>query len=250
MSLMESLAKLHRVDSQLRALRGRLESAETYFKAQSRQVENIDHEREELHSRERQIRAHVANLENEMAAMDDRLEKFRSDLNAAVTNKQYSAVLSELNTVKTARAKVEESILAEMEKIEELQQRFKELEERFAERLKIRDAAQVQLEQRKEDVGARLGELEAERANAADAVPPHELAIFDELSETFDGEAMAAVEEVDRRHRSYACGECNMHMPFEKVVALMGEPKELVRCPACGRILYMEEKVRGALAPK
>ncbi len=37
---------------------------------------------------------------------------------------------------------------------------------------------------------------------------------------------------------------------FEAVAALLGATDSLVRCPACGRILYMNDEMRGALAKK
>jgi predicted nucleic acid-binding Zn-ribbon protein len=83
---------------------------------------------------------------------------------------------------------------------------------------------------------------------AAEAVPGNALAIFDEIAAAHDGEVMAPVEEIDRRRREYACGECNMHMPFEQIASLMGQADAIVRCTACGRMLYLQEEVRGALS--
>jgi predicted nucleic acid-binding Zn-ribbon protein len=81
-------------------------------------------------------------------------------------------------------------------------------------------------------------------------VPVQTLAIFDDLAETYEGETMAPIEEVDRKHREYACGECNMHLPFEQISQLTSRGESLIRCPSCTRILYMQEEMRGSLAKK
>jgi predicted nucleic acid-binding Zn-ribbon protein len=250
MNLMENLTKLFQVDKQVRGLRSRLESAQRYRDAQQRHLDEIDLRGEELQTRTRHVKAKIANLETEGASLDEQLEKFRGDLNSAATNKQYTAVLTELNTVKEARSKIDDSILAEMDQLEEIDAQLAEVAAQREERAKVLAVAAAQLQEREDEVGSRLEELEAERATAAAAVPDADLEIFEEMSDIHDGDAMAPVEEIDRRNREYACGECNMHMPFEQVSTLMAPTTTLVRCTACGRILYLHEETRGALAPK
>ncbi len=250
MNLTDNLLKLHRVEGQVRGLRSRLTSAERYLTAQSTQLDDLRQQDAELKSRKRQLQATIANLETEGAAHVERIEKLREELNSASTNKQYTAVLNELNTIKKLRAAVDDRILEQMDAIEQLTAQLEELADRLTERAKVQEVAEAELQERKDDIGDRLAELEVERDAAACDVPGAELAVFNEVAHVHDGEAMAPVEEIDRRNREYACGECNMHMPFEAVALLMGETDALVRCSACTRILYLQEETRGALAKK
>jgi len=250
MTLMENLLNLYRVDGQVRGLRSRLNSAARYFEAQTQQLDAVAQRLEELRTRKRHVQAKIANLETEGVTLDGQMEKFRRDLNSASTNKQYTAVLSELNTVKAARSRLDDTILAEMEQTEEIDRQVEAVSAQLAERAKICDVAEAKLREREQEIGSQLAELEAQRKTATAAVPGSDLAIFNEMAEAYEGEAMAPVEEIDRRHREYACGACNLHLPFEQVVNLMSPTCELVRCPACGRVLYMHEEVRGALTPK
>jgi predicted nucleic acid-binding Zn-ribbon protein len=204
----------------------------------------------ELQTRRKHLQANIGTLEVEVKSIDDRLEKLRNELNSAPTNKQYAAILNELNIVKASRSGLEDRMLQDMEQVEKIQAQAKDLETQIAERTKVRDLAKAQLEERRNDVGHRLSELEAERETAAAVIPVESLMIFDDLADNFEGEAMAPVEEVDRRHREYACGECNMHLPFELVSILTSRGDTLIRCPSCTRILYMQEEMRGSLAKK
>jgi predicted nucleic acid-binding Zn-ribbon protein len=250
MGLVENLLNLFRVDGQVRALRSRLTTAERYLNAQTKQLNDLLQSQAELAMRRKHLQATIGNLEVEVKTMDARLEKLRGELNSAATNKQYAAVLTELNTVKTNRGEIEDRMLGEMEQVEKLQQQQTELEAQIAEKNKLRNMAQQQLDERRADVGQRLAELESERQAAAAIIPANELALFDELAEDNDGEAMAQVEEVDRRHREFACGACNMHLPFELITMLISRHDTLVRCPSCTRILFMQEETRGSLAKK
>ena len=250
MDLIARLLRLHQVDSQVRGLRSRLDSAQRYLRAQERQFGDVESQHEELVSRKRQLQATIANCETELASHDERIEKIRDELNSAVTNKQYTALLSELNTIKETRGGVEDKMLRDMEQVETFDGEIGELQAQMEERSKVREKANTELEERKAEIGERLTELENDRSAAADDVPPRELGIFDELSDLYDGEAVAYIEELDRRNRVYACGECNMQMPFEQVSLLLGAGDTLVQCHACSRILLIQEEMRGELAGK
>ncbi|MHC4101201.1 MAG: zinc ribbon domain-containing protein [Planctomycetota bacterium] len=247
MSLTENLVNLFQIDAQVRGLRRRLDSAERYLAVQTRNVEELEVQRREVETRQLQIQARIGNLEGEMATIDERLEKLRNELNAATTNKQYTTVLSELNTAKNARSEIEDQVLAEMERVDENTQQRQALEQEIDERQKVRALAEDQLQQRHDEVGERLAELEAEREVAAAAVPGKERRLFDELADAYDGESMSSIEEIDRRHREYACGTCRMHIPFQAGSALLSSSDTLVTCTACGRIMYLQDEVRGAL---
>ncbi len=250
MSLYANLISLFQVDSQVRGLRSRLESAQRYLDAQDRLLTELREQREEHESRRRQLQATTGNLEVEVAALSERIDKLRGELDAATTNKQYAAVLTEVNTTKLARSELEDRAYEEMEKVEEIDRQLEKLKGDAAEREKVRTVAEHQLRQRHDEIGARLVELEGERTIAAANVPGGELRIFNELAEAYDGEAMAKIEEIDRRRREYTCGSCNIQLAFEAIASLLGHADTLVRCTACDRILYLAEETRGALAKK
>lgn len=250
MTLTEDLLSLFRLDRQVRGLRSRLASAERYLQAQERQLDEMKTEHEGLAHRRQQVQATVANLEMEGTGFDERMEKLREELNNASTNKQYTAVLAELNTVKLSRSGLDDRLLEEMEQIDRIAEQITQLQDQVVERRKVRKVAEAKLQERQGEIGQRLTELEVEHDAAAAGIPGNDLSAFNHLADTYDGEAMAPIEEVDRRHREYACGACNMHMPFEAVSLLLGATESLVTCSACGRILYLQDEIRGAFAKK
>ncbi len=250
MSLHSNLISLFQIDRQVRGLRTRLESAQRYLQSQDRLLTELREQRNEHEARRRQLQATIGNLEVEMVALDQRIEKLRGELDIATTNKQYTAVLTEVNTAKLARSELEDRILQEMEKVDQISLQLEKVASDTQEREKVRVVAENQLGQRHEEVGERLAELEGERNVAAATIPGVELKVFNDLAEAYDGEAMAKVGEIDRRRREYACGSCNIALPFEAVAALLGHSDTLVRCTACDRILYLAEETRGALAKK
>lgn len=250
MAVVENLLNLYRVDAQVRGLRSRLTQAERYLAAQEKQLADLARGHQELINRRKQHQAAVANGELELKGFDQRLEKLRNDLNSAATTKQHQAVLTEMNSVKAKRADAEDKMLGEMEAVEKLADQFKAIEAQEADRVKVRDRAKLDLEERRNDVGARLAELETERAQAAALVPEPTLALFDKLADDYDGEALASIDEIDRRNREYTCNACNMHLPFELVAQLSSRSDHVHRCPSCTRILYAQEATKVALTKK
>ena len=247
MSLMDHLLTLYRVDSQVRALRTRLEAAERDVGAQQKILGTLQRQDQELASQGRQLAATIKNLEVETQSLTQRIEKLRGEMNSAQNDKQYSAFKAELKTLETKRGELETRTIAEMERLEQVKQQAGGLATQISERGKIHDVVRGEFEQRKNDCASRLAELERERSSAEAAVPERERRVFHRVADVTEGEAMAEVEEIDRRHREYACSSCRMEIPFAHVATLMSNANALVQCTACTRILFLAEATKEVL---
>lgn len=249
MSVTAKLLRLYKVDRQLRSLRSRINQAQRYVDAQDRQLGEIAEKRASVESQLRQTEASTKNDENEIASIDVRIESLRERLNTMTTSKEYSATLTEVNTLKADKALVEERTLELMSRAEELKQNLEEFTAQSEEREKIKGVALADLKKRETEASERISELEGERAIAAEDVPVDALASFDELAEQRDeDEVMAAVEEHSRRHLEYTCGCCQTILPIELINRLCSHG-DLTTCVNCGAILYAEADIKEALAP-
>lgn len=249
MGLNEALHALFLVDQQLRGLESRLDGARQHVRAQQIKIEQLTRQRDELADRLKHAQAAAANFENEANAAEQRIANLREQMNSAKTNKEYSAFLVEMNTLKIDKGKVEELALAEMTKADVLTQEQQGVNELLAQQMKIKERADADLAEREGEVADRLAELKTEHAEQAAKVPAEALAVFTRLGDQFDGEAMSPVIEEDRRRLEYICGGCYIQIPVERVNQLATQDM-LVQCPSCGRVLYLEPELRESMGLK
>jgi predicted nucleic acid-binding Zn-ribbon protein len=239
MPLIDNLLTLYKVDRQVRSLRSRVESAEIYLKVQHRQMDEIAQEQSE----------NIANIETEIGSIDTRINHLRDELKQAVNDKQYSALLAEVNTIKEHRKAFEQDELAEMSAVEELENSATDIFQRLEERGKVKNVAAKDLKTHESEIAEQLSELQKERNAAASVIPDDILSDFDDIADDYEGESMAAIEIIDKKRREYSCTSCSLHLPLETITTLMGNKDSIVKCGSCDRILYLEEASREALAP-
>jgi len=246
LSLQEKLHDLYLLDQTVRGLRTRLDAATRRHKLQSTKLQQLRQQHEELTDQHKHAMAEVASLEHQANDADERVSKLREQMNNVRSNKEYSAMLVEVNTLKADRGKVEDRALELMGEVESLRTQLAELDATIAEQQRVAEMADAELNERHSEVADRLEELKAERAEAARELPGDALVIFDRLADTTDGEPMAPIIEQDRRRLEYVCGGCYMQVPVEKVNLLLAK-NEMVRCPSCTRILYLEPELKEAM---
>lgn len=252
MSVTEKLLRVFRVDQQLGGLQGRLRAAERFLEEQTRLLAQIEAKRDVVSAQLRQAQASASDHEGEMARFDAKIEALREQMNNAKTNKEYKAFLTELSTFKAERGNSETLALEQMTKLDELKKQVAELETQKAEREKVQKVALAERTTRAEEIKDRLTQLKAERVTLAKEVPADSIAIYTDLVRRLGDEAMAAVEELDRRRHEYSCGSCQMAVPVETVSALIRgttPAAPLVRCVSCGCLLYIEKEVAERLQP-
>jgi predicted nucleic acid-binding Zn-ribbon protein len=183
----------------------------------------IDQTRKDLRGKEKDLEVHAVKRSKEEARLYE-----------VKTNKEYSAVLLEIEEIKQVKAKTEEEILGLMERQVRLAVDVKEAEAR----LKTRE------EQAKQDEGAvraKLAKVEqeltgvrAERANRAKGLAPNLLASYERIMKARGGTAVASV------GGASICGGCRMSIRPQALLELRN-PTGLMTCENCGRYLYWQE---------
>lgn len=246
MSVTAKLLRLHRVDQQIRGLRSRIDSAQKYLDEQERLLGAIKTKQDALLAQSRQLQATVHNDEAEMGALDARMAKLRDQLNNSKTNKEYSAMLVEVNTHKADREKIEQRALESMARLDEIKAAGAALAKEHEERAKIRDVARADRDKRAQEVKDRLAELQGERDGAAAEVPRDALVVLEGAIRRHDDDAMAPIQEHSRRHMEYSCGACQVMLPIELVSSILGRGA-ITQCVSCGAILYMEDALRESM---
>lgn len=239
MTVTSRLLKLFRVDQQLRGLRSRLDAAERFLGEQQRLLADLEARHTALAAQTRTSKAGISGDEGEASTIEARMNKIRDQMNAAKTNKEYSAFLTELNTLKAQKDASEKHALELMEKVQGLETQLAELASQREQRLKIVAQAKADRDQRAGEIQVRLDELNAQRTTLVADVSKDAMRIFDELVRTHGDNAMAEVEVLDHRAHEYTCSACQMTVTVETVNKLVAG--NLTRCPSCQCLLFTGE---------
>lgn len=246
MDVTRKLLKVFRVDQQIRGLQSRLRGAERFLKEQVRQLADIETTRTSIQGQLRQLKASVANLELETKQIDQHIEELRDRMNQAKTNKEYKALLTEVNTFKERRGALDDNELGHLDKVEKLEAQLAELESAHAERTKMREVAEQDRQKREDEIRDRLEELKRQRAELVSDVPRDALDVYERLLTERGEDAMAPLEVVDRKRHEYICGSSMMSVPMETAMSLLSG--KLTLSPNDGCILYLTEETADALA--
>lgn len=159
--------------------------------------------------------------------------KLERQLHDVKTNKEYQAILHEIEGIKSKRSDYETRILESFEREEALNAAVKAAEQRVA-------GEEAKLKQGEEDLAREGAELDqrvlsmtVDRDAIKPRVPQALLSRYDRLLAARDGVAVAEI-------RKGACGACFKGLtPHALQEARRGD--QIKVCEACGRILIMSE---------
>ena len=169
--------------------------------------------------------------EKDLEVVQAKRSKTEGRLYEVKTNKEYSAVLAEIEEIKQEKGRVEEEILVLMESQERLTADIKDAEGRFKTRETQGKQEEVALQEKLRAVEADLALVRTERAELAGQLPIPVLADYDKLLKARGGLALAQVAKPN------LCGGCRMTVTPQRLQELRAQ-SALLPCESCGRYLY------------
>ena len=207
--------------------------AELERKSEANKAE-IDRVREALEAAQKGKRERDRDLEEG----GQKVEKLKSRTPDIKTNKEYTALLKEIETVEQDNKAIEEDILKLMEKIDASAGEIKNAESQSAAEEAAIAAERKQLEENIAKVDAELVAVERERSKIAASIDASLLAKYQKRSSALTGKVVVEA-------RSESCSGCFMSIPPQLFVNVK-KNTEVLTCPHCSRILYYKD----AIAPK
>jgi len=238
--ILSSLVNLQTIETELRKTQQNLKQSQQTILRQEHHIKKLS---EAISAKKEEIkltRMQHDRLELELKCREDDVTKLRIALNTARTNKDYSAILTRINTQKADKSKLEDQILALLSQIEIDQTACREIEQN----IKTENAQMAETREQalgKQEIIRREEEkLIRSHDEAVRMVPFKERGIFLRLASRYNGEVLAKVEQLNSRKGEHCCGGCFMSIPLESVNSLMTRD-ELVICPSCGRLLVLDK---------
>ncbi|MFW6061538.1 MAG: zinc ribbon domain-containing protein [Planctomycetota bacterium] len=239
-----ALLNLQSIEHQIAKVRQRLNARRRAVKAQEKRIAEVQEQLEQLQETIQQKRRSSDEYDLDLQSREEKVAKLRSQLQTAKTNKEYAALLTEINTLKADNAKIEEESLKFLSAIDELNSRADELKQKLAEENQKLAEIQASTQEEIDRLNGMMEQLQAKRAEATKELDDDTLAQFERVAENFQGEAMVPIEVHGRKAPyTYICGGCFMSLSPEHANALRTHD-EIRQCDSCGRILYMEEKAK------
>ena len=169
-------------------------------------------------------------LEQSIADLENKIARSKSRMTDIKTNKEYHAVLKEIEDVKKEITAKEDGVLEVMERIDALSKEVKELEKDLAVRKAKVDEQRGELESESAQLKERMDYLEGLQQKVREKLEPFLLRRCVSLLEKQGGIAVSSVQ-------NGVCQMCHLNIPPQKFIELQRD-EVILQCPHCHRFLY------------
>lgn len=232
-SVMAHLIQLSKLDQRIYDLTDEKNQKPKKIAQDKKAIQALQTERQKLEDSIKAKQLLIHQKELELKELSEKIRKQENRLNEIKSNKEYSAVRSEIGNLKADTDVLEDEVLRQMEDLDTLKetlQKHKQLEQKELEKFQAKDErVQASLRHLNEEFET----VTREREEAVKLVPEIVYSYYYRILDRNHGKSVAAVKEG-------VCQGCYCGLtPQDQNLLLI--QKELVICKSCSRILYSEK---------
>jgi len=230
----EKLIRLQEIDSEIRQAGLFLESIPPL-------IEDIDKKIAEsievaAAAKDKMVRSQKKRREQEAEIKDLKAQigKYKRQTNEVKTNKEYSALLKEIEESERKVDSLEEAFISEMLVEDDIQKEIRTANQRLAETQDKLTREKERIFLKKQEAEARAALLESQKESLLPQFPREQVDLYLRLLQNKGGSALSPVTD------DY-CSICHMRVR-PQVLNELKEARKVILCENCGRILYWKEK--------
>jgi len=232
---LELLLKLQVIDFD----RGELERSKAYLPDMmenlKREIEEAKESLEKAKTDLEESRKRQGQLELEISTKESELQKYQQQMMSIKTNKEYDALVAEIDATKTVISQNETELLETIEHVSQLEKEIEESTEKCAQ-IEENNAKQLEILQEKVDsIGDKMSDKEDERKSIKAEVPKSTLSVYERVRRGKGNDVVVVV-------KKRACGACYKALTPKKIQEVK-KGDRINTCEGCGRLLFWDEDI-------
>ncbi len=174
------------------------------------------------------------NLELDITTREQSLQKYQQQMMSIKTNKEYDALVAEIDTIKEHISTAETELIETIDNITELEKSLSEHSEKMAQ-IEGNNKKQLDILQNKVDtIGDKMSDKMTARKDVASSIPRPTLSIYERVRRGKGGTVVVVV-------KKRACGACYKALTPKKVQEIKKADK-IHTCDNCGRLMFWDEE--------
>ncbi|MBI3458196.1 MAG: hypothetical protein HY002_20685 [Candidatus Rokubacteria bacterium] len=230
---LQRLSELQSLDTRIAGLERKLEAVPARIQAIRDDYHQAKAAVEALRAKFDTARKEIRAKEKDLDFQAAQRAKCDAKLYEVKTNKEYSAVLAEIESLKVEKSRIEEEILALMEAQERLTRDIREAEVRLVRQAEEAQRQEAAATEELRALEADLAAARRERDALAREIPRDLLAQYSRLLKGRGGLAVAIVGSTG------ICGGCRVTLTPQRFNEAR-QSSQILTCESCGRILYYQ----------
>jgi predicted nucleic acid-binding Zn-ribbon protein len=237
LELQTAISQLHEADQRLNGIPDWMRELHEEHAVRKAGIEALEETAAEAARQRRAAEAAVQDAQ-------EKLKKYQQQINKVSTQREYGALLQEIDTVKgqiTTNEEAAFSALAQADQADKelatLRESFQDIQDRYA-------AEMTKWEAEKPGVARQVDDLKKRVAELRQRLPRGITSQFDRILLRYPGGAISPVRPIERpgqRQKEWHCSACNYRVRPQVVVEIRNGDT-LVQCDSCKRILFFEEE--------
>lgn len=226
------LVHLQTIDSEIYLLRNEKGSKPAQIQAIEGAFEEKKKHLAELEAAALNFQKQRKGKELELSSKEDGTKKLEGQLFQLKTNKEYQAMLQQIQDAKADASVIEDQILELFEQVDKTKNEIAKEKERLQEEEKAMGLQKKEIEDRVRQIDERIAGLEGQRKQIIPNIEKKVLNQYERILLNRDGLAIVSV-------KGNSCGGCNMFVPAQ-VINLIKMYERIITCEVCNRILYID----------
>jgi predicted nucleic acid-binding Zn-ribbon protein len=231
----KKLVDLQKIDTDIYIIRTELKEKPELIKALEDDFEKEKKQLKELEDSLKHLLVKRKEAELELKVKEEAISKANGALSMLKTNKEYSAKLSEIESIKADKSIIEDGILRIYEESDTIQTEINKEKTIVSEKEKGFQTKKKQLDDEIRILEDKLKVLEAQRQQYLTGIDKALLSKYEKILNHKEGLAIVPI-------RGTTCGGCFMNLTTQ-LVNVIKVQSELVECEWCARILYLEDSL-------